>query len=78
MQSRNKMGKREYLSDVKKDFMDQLNDFFESFVEIPRIKMGERHSIETLINEEALLFAKYLRGQIGAWSPRIVQPNFFI
>jgi hypothetical protein len=60
--SRNKKGKREYLNDVKtRDFMDQLNDFFESFVEIPRIKVGERQTIETLMNEEALLLAKYQR-----------------
>jgi hypothetical protein len=40
-------------------------------VEIPRIKVGERQTIETLINEEALLFAKYLRGETNTWSPRI-------
>jgi hypothetical protein len=39
--------------------MDQLNDYFESIVEIPRIKVSERQTIETLINEEAMLFAKY-------------------
>jgi CRISPR-associated protein Cas1 len=72
-QSRNKRGKREYLNDLKtKDFMDQLNAFFESFVEIPRIKHGERQTVETLINEEALLFAKYLRNEILTWSPRAV------
>jgi CRISPR/Cas system-associated endonuclease Cas1 len=60
--TRNKKGKREYLNDLKtKDFMDQLNDYFELFVEIPRIKIGERQTIETLINEKALLFAKFLR-----------------
>jgi hypothetical protein len=31
--------------------MDQLNDYFESIVEIPRIKVGERQTIENLINE---------------------------
>ena len=71
-QSRNKRGKREYLNDVKtRDFMDQLNEFFESVVEIPRIKVGERQTIETLINEEALLLAKYLRDEILTWSPKI-------
>jgi CRISPR-associated protein Cas1 len=71
-QSRNKRGKREYLNDLKtRDFLDQLNAFFESYVEIPRIKHGERQTIETLINEEALLFAKYLREEVPAWSPRI-------
>jgi CRISPR-associated protein Cas1 len=71
--TRNKKGKREYLNDMKtKDFMDQLNDYFESMVEIPRIKVGERQTIETLINEEALLFAKYLRNEKEEWKPRIV------
>lgn len=31
---------------------------------IPRIKVGERQTIETPINEEALLLAKYLRIEI--------------
>ncbi|MGA2572976.1 MAG: hypothetical protein ABSF36_02060 [Candidatus Methanomethylicaceae archaeon] len=53
--TRNKKGKREYLNDLKtKDMMDKLNDYFESMVEIPRIKVGERQTLETLINEEAL------------------------
>ena len=51
--------------------MDQLNGFFESMVEIPRIKVGNRQTIETLINEEALLFAKYLRDEVMIWSPRV-------
>jgi hypothetical protein len=45
---------------------------------IPRIKAGERQTIETLINEEALLFAKYLRNETPAWSPRIARLNFSI
>jgi len=47
------------------------NAFFESFVDIPRIKHGERQTIETLINEEAQLFAKYLRGEAKVWAPRV-------
>lgn len=43
-----------------------------AFVDIPRIKVGERQTIETLINEEALLFAKYLRDEKETWVPRIV------
>ena len=71
--TRNKRGKREYLNDIKtKDFMDQLNHFFESFVEIPRIKVGQRQTIETLINEEALLLAMYLRKEKQTWNPRIL------
>jgi hypothetical protein len=35
------------------------------------IRNGEHQTIETLINEEALLFAKYLRGESKSWAPRI-------
>jgi CRISPR-associated protein Cas1 len=70
--SRNKKGKREYLNDSKtSDLMRKLNDYFESEVEIPRIKHGEKQSLETLISEEALLFAKYLRHERETWMPRI-------
>lgn len=30
-------------------------------IEISRIKVGKRQQLETLFNEEAYLFAKYLR-----------------
>lgn len=43
--------------------MKQLDKLFESIVEIPRIRVGEKQTIETLINEEALVFAKYLRNE---------------
>jgi len=33
--------------------------------------LGERRTIETVISEEALLFAKYLRNDIKTWKPRI-------
>ena len=67
-----KKGKREYLSDVgTKDFTAKLNEYFESVVEIPRIKVGNRQTIETLINEEALLFAKSLRNEKKEWLPRV-------
>jgi hypothetical protein len=39
---------------------------------IPRIRRGESQEIETLIGEEAFLFAKYLRDEKPAWIPRIV------
>jgi hypothetical protein len=72
--TRNKKGKREYLNNPKtRDMMDQLNEYFKSMVEIPRIKVGERQTIETLINEEAMLFAKNLRGEREGWMPRIVR-----
>jgi len=55
--------------------MRKLNGYFESKVEIPRIKHGDRQTIETLINEEALLFAKYLRNEQRIWIPRITKLN---
>jgi len=38
---------------------------------MPRIKFGKRQTNETSINEEALLFAKYLRAERENWIPRI-------
>jgi len=35
------------------------------------MKHGKRQTIETLINEEAFLFAQYLRDEQETWSPRI-------
>jgi hypothetical protein len=34
--------------------------------------MGRTQEIETLINEEALLFAMYLRNGKPSWKPRLV------
>jgi CRISPR-associated protein Cas1 len=69
--SHGKKGKREYLTDSEtKALLDELNRFFETRVEIKRIRNGEHQTLETLINEEVLLFAKYLRGEIQSWTPR--------
>jgi len=38
-----------------------LNKFFDRMVNVERIKLGNWQTIDTLISEEALLFAKYLR-----------------
>jgi len=40
-------------------------------VEVKRVRNGEYQTIETLINEEALLFAKYLRRGNPTWNPRL-------
>jgi len=73
--SRKRKGQREYLKKaLAKDFMNKLNSFFESKVEIPRIKHGKRQEIESMLNEEAYLFAKYLRNERKEWSPRL--PKF--
>ncbi len=45
------------------NLMKKLNSLFENEVEIARIKVGRKQTIETLINEEALLLAKYLRDE---------------
>jgi len=51
--------------------MKELHLYFDTMVEIPRIKVGKKQSIETLINEEALLLAKFLRDEMETWIPRI-------
>ena len=69
----NRKGKRQYLNGAKNvEFLKRLNMYFRSKIEIPRIKVGKKQEIETLIAEEALLFAKYLREEIEEWNPRIV------
>ena len=68
-----KMGKQIHLCEFKTDELAEgLNGLFNKMVEIPRIKHGNKQSIDTLINEEALLFAKYLRNEIIVWNPRLV------
>jgi hypothetical protein len=60
--SHRKKGKREYLNDAEtKILLEELNAFFETRVEVKRIRNGEHQTLETPINEEAQLFAKYLR-----------------
>lgn len=70
--SRNRKGKRQYLKDTKtRNMMKELDAFFQSRVEIPAMRHGKSQAIETLINEEALLLAKYLRNENKTWNPRI-------
>jgi CRISPR-associated protein Cas1 len=69
---RNKAGKREYLNDSKtRGMRNAFYGYLEKKIEIPRIKHGNCQSIETLIAEECLLLAKFLRGERKAWIPRI-------
>ena len=51
--------------------MKELERYFELKVEIPLLRHGQRQRIEPLINEETLLFAKYLRNEKTDWTPRI-------
>jgi CRISPR-associated protein Cas1 len=70
--SSKRKGKREYLSKpLARDFMTRLNSFLESKVEVPRVKRGIRQEVESLLNEEAMLLAKYLRGEKNEWTPRV-------
>jgi len=74
--STKKIGKREYLKDSKtRDFTSKLNDYFEILVEIPRIRVGKRQTIETLINDEAWLFGQFLREESSVWKPRMSIPR---
>ena len=45
-------------------------------VRVARIRTGEKQEIETLINEEALLFAKYMRNGRETWIPGIAFGTF--
>jgi CRISPR-associated protein Cas1 len=69
-----KKSKRQYLNEVKRrEMLSCLDKHFETSVDVPRIKRGCKQEIETLINEEALLFAQYLRNEGKLWTPRIVE-----
>ena len=67
-----KMGKRIHLCEYEtNELAEGLNNLFESVIEIPRIKHGNKQTLDTLINEEALLLAIYLRNERKEWKPRI-------
>jgi len=69
--SANRKGKRQYLSEEKnKDLLNYLDKYFEKRVAVPRMRRGGYQEIETLINEEALLLAMYLRNERKEWRPR--------
>jgi len=72
-ESYSKKGKREYLNDsLTNELMRDFYAYLEGKVEVPRIRHGTKQTLETLINEEALLLAKYLRNEIKTWTPRII------
>ena len=67
-----KMGKRIHLCKYEADSLAEgLNGLFNRYVEIPRIRHGKKQTLDTLINEEALLLSKYLRNEKKEWKPRI-------
>jgi hypothetical protein len=68
---------RAHLCEYEADSLAEgLNDLFERVVEVPRIKQGRRQMLDTLISEEALLLAKYLRNERGDWIARIPTLQF--
>ena len=70
--TRKKKGKREYLNGAKTRELERgLDGLFAGWVDVPRIRHGSRQTLETLINEEAQLIAKYLRGERETWIPRL-------
>jgi len=70
-----KVGKRMYLKDsITKGMVGKLFEYFQTKVYIPRVKRGLRQEIETLIDEEAFLMARYLRMKGESWVPRIANP----
>ena len=69
-----KMGKRIHLCEYETDSLaEDLNGLFGKIVDIPRIKHGNKQTLDTLISEETFLLAKYLRNELKDWKPRI--PN---
>lgn len=53
------------------DLTNSLHHYFTCTVKVPRIMHGKKQELETLINEEALLLAKYLRDERESWVPRL-------
>jgi CRISPR/Cas system-associated endonuclease Cas1 len=69
-----KQGKRQYLNkQIEDEFTAKLNALFRSMVNVPRVKVGKQQEVESLINEEALLLAKFVRNETTHWQPRIPQ-----
>jgi hypothetical protein len=69
-----KKGKRIYLDATRnRELINKLYEYFKLVVDVPRIRMGRRQEIESLINEEAFLLAQYLRGEKAQWIPRTAE-----
>lgn len=67
-----KMGKKIHLCEYEtNDLAEGLHGLFDRVVEVARIRHGNRQTLDTLISEEALLLAKFLRHERETWVPRI-------
>lgn len=72
-----KLGKRLHRCECEAaSLAEGLSSLFNGEVDIPRIKHGNKQTLDTLINEAALLLAKFLRNERGAWKPR--RPNVLV
>lgn len=70
--SRKTKGKREYLNDLSTNqLIEKLYEYFMSKIDVPRIRRGKKQELETLINEEAILLAMFLRHERETWIPRV-------
>ena len=68
-----RMGKKIHLCEYEtNELADALNDMFKRVVAIPRVRHGFKQRLDTLISEEAILLAKYLRRDNESWSPRTI------
>lgn len=65
-------GKRLYLNNTKTNlFMKGVKGLFKTNIKASTIRArGKTQWFETLVNEEALLLGKYLRGEKNGWVPR--------
>ena len=72
--SNTRKGKRQYLNErTQREFFRDVNSYFRAEVEVPRVRVGKRQEIESLIGEEAFQLARYLRGELPKWSPRMTE-----
>ena len=70
----NKKGKRQYLNKkMERAFTEKLDILFQSIVDVPRVNIGRKQEVESLINEEAQLLARFLRGERNYWEPRMAK-----
>jgi len=73
--TKKRKGKREYLNNTKtNELMRNFYEYLETKIDLPRIRTKGKQTVETLINEEAYLLAKYLRNERNIWKPRIMIP----
>jgi len=64
---------RQYLEKPKTaELTRELHEFFDTMISMPRVKHGEKQTLNTLIREEAMLFAEYLNSKKETWKPRTV------